>query len=297
MFAVGSGGAPNSPRDDLVVHANRATFEKEVIERSATTVVVVDFWAEWCHPCRQLDPILKSVVAQFDGEVVLAKINADESPDLVRAFNVEGIPALFVVRQGRVVDQVTGLLPEAALRDWIGRHLPSPAERLLREAKAVESADAARAEALYRQALEADSRLDEARIGLARSALALGKEDVARQQIESLEARGFLEPEAQQVKARLTLAQQAEDAGGVEQARRELAAAPDDLQRQLQLAEALAAAGEYEEALQRGLAIVEADRGPRRDQARETMLNVFRLLGDEHPLTTEYRRKLSLALY
>ena len=280
-----------------IVEANEATFEAEVLERSHAVPVVIDFWAEWCAPCRVLKPVLEKLANEFAGKVVLAKVNTEEAPGVAAQFGVRSIPAVFAVREGRVVDSFVGALPESAVRAWIERLLPTPAETAAAEARGLESADPERAEARYRAALALAPDLAPAKAGLARTLLARGRYDEAHALVAELERRGFLEPEAEKLKAELELRSDANQAGDLEAARAALAASPAEPELKLKVAEALAVAGQSEEALSLCLELVEL--GPKSvgERARKVMLNIFQLLPPESELAAEYRRRLAAALF
>jgi putative thioredoxin len=280
-----------------VVETTAERFEADVIERSREIPVVLDFWAAWCQPCRMLAPLLESLAGEYAGQFVLVKADTDQVPQYAAAFNVQGIPAVFAVREGQVVDSFTGLLTESQLRQWIKGIIPSEAELLVKEAAALETTDAAAAEEKYRRAHSLDGRLAAAEIGLARVLNAAGKTEEATQIIARLEERGFLEPEAQRVKAQLHLGAGAVAGGELARLQAAADAAPDDPALKLQLAEAHLAAGKYEEGLPLCLAVIAQERGALRDQARQRMLDAFRVLGDDHELTGNFRRQLAMALY
>jgi putative thioredoxin len=288
----------NATTPSFVIEATGSNFQKDVIERSRAVPVVVDFWATWCGPCRMLSPVLEKLAREYDGRFVLAKVDSDRESGLAAQFGVRSIPAVFGVRDGTVVDGFIGVQPESVIRTWLDRLLPTPAETIATEAKALEVTDPQAAEAKYNTALSLDGDLPEAQTGLARIALEQGRLDDARARIAVLERRGFLEHEAEKVKAELTLRLQAQQAGGVtlEAARGALAASPDDLNLKFQLAEALAAAGNFADALALCLELVERDAKGVGQNARETMLAIFQLLPPGSALVTEYQRLLSLAL-
>jgi putative thioredoxin len=258
--------------------------------------VVVDFWATWCGPCRQLSPLLEKLAARYGGKFVLAKVDIDRNPEIAAQFGVRSIPAVFGVRDGQVHDAFVGVQSESYIEAWIDRLLPSEAETLTAQAQDLEATDPREAEAKYGRALALQPDLPKAQIGLARLALAEGRIDEAAARIAELERRGFLEDEAQRLKAEITLRAQAQTAGSVEAARAALSENPDDLGRKFALAEALAAAGEYPDALALCLELVERDRKGVGEQARQTMLSIFRLLPPGDPLVIEYQRQLSLVL-
>jgi len=290
--------APNAPS---VIDVTTETFERDVIERSAELPVVVDFWAPWCGPCRQLAPLLDKMVAEFPGRFVLAKVNVDENPEIAGALGAQSIPFVVAVRDRALVDQFVGLLPEAALREWITRLLPSPAEEHVQKGMAIEAKDPLAAEKHYREALdlipEHDPGRDTVRIMQARALAAQQRDDEAANILKELEARGFLEPEAEKIKAQLEVRAAAAEAGGLEQARRHAAEAPDDFSRQLQLADALAVAGKFEEAMQTCMAVIQKDRAGHGEEAKTTMVRIFSMLPAGSELVSAYRRKLATAMY
>ena len=170
---------PTSPADAHVIDVGSETFVREIIERSSTVPVVVDFWADWCGPCRMLGPVLEKLAHEYGGKFVLARVDIDRNPDVAGQFGVRSIPAVFGVRRGAVADAFVGVQPESAIRSWIDRLLPTEAESLVAEARRLEASDPGAAEAKYGQALALQQDLAEAEIGLARIALAQGRIDDA----------------------------------------------------------------------------------------------------------------------
>jgi putative thioredoxin len=279
-----------------VIEANAQNFELAVLEQSRTVPVVVDFWASWCGPCVRLGPLLEKLATEYAGKFVLAKVDTEREPGLAGQFGVRSIPAVFGVRDGKAVDGFVGLQAEASIRAWLDRLLPSPAEQIAAHAQELEATDLNAALARYNSALSFDPDLPAARIGLARIALEQGRFEDAHTQIASLERRGYLEPDAERLKAEVTLRLQAQQAGGapLDEARAALAANPGDLKLKLQLAEALAAGGQYSDALGLCLELVERDRkGPIGEHARQTMVAIFQILPPESELVTEMQRQLS----
>ena len=170
-----------------VIEATSANFQREVIERSSEVPVVIDFWAQWCGPCRMLGPLLERLAGDYGGQFVLAKINTEREPDLASEFGVRSIPAVFAVRDGRAVDGFVGVQSEAAIRAWLDRLMPTPAERIVAEARRLEASDPRAAEAKYNEALSLDPDLVPAQIGLARVALEDGRLEDAQARIVDME--------------------------------------------------------------------------------------------------------------
>jgi putative thioredoxin len=279
-----------------MIDVTTETFAAEVIERSRRVPVVIDFWAEWCGPCKMLSPVLERLAGQYAGKFVLAKVDIDHSPDVAGSFGVRSIPAVFGVRDGIAIDAFVGVQPESVIRLWLDRLLPTEAESLANEARGLESTDPRAAEKKYGEALALQAELPQALIGLARLALAEGQIEDATARIAALERRGFLEPDAEKLKAELTLRLQAQGARSVEATRAALSSHPGDLNLKFELAEALAANGQYADALALCLELVERDRKGVGEKARQTMVAIFQLLPPGDELVTEYQRQLSLAL-
>lgn len=286
-----------SEQSPWIVEVTVENFETEVLERSREAPVIVDFWATWCQPCQLLMPILEKLAIEMAGKFTLAKANTEAVPELAAKFNVQGVPAVFAVRDGAVIDFFDGMRPEEFVRGWIERQFPSAAEALLLDVRNTLGADPADVEAKLLQAIELEPKLDFAKIMLAEHYYDQQRNEEATAVIAALEERGFLEPEAEKVKAALDLRKLGDAAGGVESCRADLAKSPEDAEKMLKLAESLAAAGQFEESLETALAVVRKDRTGHGETARQLMVDVFRQLADEEELVNDYRRKLATALY
>jgi putative thioredoxin len=287
----GMNAASESPTP-WIVDTTAERFELDVVERSKVTPVVVDFWATWCQPCRLLAPLLERLAAEFGGRFVLVRANTDELPQMAAQFQVQSIPSVFALVDGEVVDFFQGVLSDNELRQWLDRVLLA---KTLVDARADEQARPAAAERLYREVLEKSPDTVPAQIGLARVLLSQGRLDASRALLEQLEKRGFLEPEAEKVKAAITL--QELGTGNVAELRAAAAADPGDLAAQLRLAEALAGQQEFAEALELCLQLVAQDKEGVGEPARQVMVGVFHVLPKDSELTRIYRRKLSALLF
>ena len=280
-----------------VIEVQSATFQQAVVERSQVVPVVVDFWAPWCDPCRQLAPLLDKLVNEFAGRFVLAKVNVEEEGQIAQAFGVQSIPVVVALVDGKPVDHFQGVLPEDQLRQWLEAILPSKTQQLIDEGLQLEADDVAAAEAKYRAAVELEPENAMARICLARAVLSLGCEQEAREIIEKLESRGYLEPEAEQIKSELDVRSRAAEAGGVQEARRAVEQQPDNLDLAVQLADALAAVSQFEEAFDICLSVIERDKQGVGVAAKDSMVRMFDLAGKGSELVAAYRRRLATLLY
>ncbi len=276
-----------------------SSLNKEIFTEatSAANTVVVDFWAPGCDPCRQLAPLLDKLVNEFAGRFVLAKVNVDDEGQIAAAFGVQSIPVVVALVDGKPVDHFQGVLPEDELRQWLEAILPSKAQQLIEEGLQLEADDLAAAEGKYRSAVELEPDNTTARIRLARAVLSLGCEQEAREIIGKLEARGYLEPEAEQIKTELEVRSRAAEAGGVQEARRAVEQQPDNLELAVQLADALAAVSQFEEAFDICLSVIDRDKNGAGVAAKDSMVRMFDLAGKGSELVGAYRRRLTTLLY
>lgn len=279
-----------------IIDADEATFQTAAVERSRELPVVVDFWAPWCQPCLLLGPVLEKLAGDYAGKFLLVKADVDKLPSIAAGFGVQSIPAVYAMRDGQLLDFFVGLKSEEQLRGWIDRLLPTPAEQLVIQARSLATSDPKAAETKYLEASGLDANLASAKIGLAKLLLEQGRADETHVILDELEQRGFLEPEAEKLKAQLHLAAPANSS--VDLAKLRAAAAdPKNLPAGLALAEGLASQGQYEEALATALAVVQSGKKEFVEPARQMMVDVFRLMPDDSPLVTDFRRRLSTALY
>jgi putative thioredoxin len=286
-----------SQQSSWIVETSEATFQSDVVDRSQEVPVVVDFWATWCQPCRLLGPILERLANEYQGRFCLVKANVDQMPAVAGSLGVQSIPAVFAVRDGQIVDQFLGLLPEPQIRAWIDRLLPTAVENLTEEAETLEVINPTAAEAKYRKAIELEPADAKARIGLARVLLSASRLDEARTLIDELAAADLLDTEGERLRAELELRLQEQEIGGLQTAREAAAAEPDNLPLQLNLAKAMTVDNQFEEALETALRLVEKDRAGVGEEARKLMVQIFHLLGSESELANDYRRKLTMLLY
>jgi putative thioredoxin len=273
-----------------------ATFERDVLERSGEVPVLVDFWAAWCGPCRALTPTLEKLVAEHDGEFLLAKVNVDENQAIAARYGVRGIPNVKAFVDGRLVDEFTGALPESGVRRFLEAVLPSPSEKLRRAARAElgqGSPDAA--EAKLRAAVELDAQNHAARVDLAE--LLVARQDFAGAD-EALAAvpDHRRDERAETLAAKIGFWKRGRSLADAAALQARAAAHPEDLDARLAYAERLVVDGHYRPALEALLEVIRGG-GERRERARKSMVEVFRLAADEPELVADYRRRLASALY
>lgn len=280
-----------------VINVTMATFQNDVVQKSMEVPIVIDFWAPWCNPCKQLAPLLEKLAAEYGGKFILAKVNTDEEPQIAQAFGIQSLPTVFALVQGQPVDQFVGLMSEQELRQWLTPLLPSPAQQLAREAMELVETNPKAAEAKFREAIELEPKEDSLRVCLAQVLLKQGRLEECGSVIETLAARGFLEPEAERIKSELELRMAAAESGGVEEARKASEAEPGNLILRIRLADAYAAASQNRKALEICLDVVKQDYGEARNEAKATMVKIFDMLGPASELTSEFRRQLATALY
>ena len=274
-----------------------ADFDALVIEQSRRLPVVADFWAAWCGPCQMLMPILAKLAREYAGRFFLAKINTDEERDLAARHGIRGLPTVKIFRDGQVVDEFMGALPESEIRRILDRHLPRPSDPLLaRAGERRQAGDLAGARAALEEALALDPGREEIRFELAEVLLALGALEAARETLAGLSAPQQAEPRARALATRLDFARLAADAPDEAALRRRLEADPGDLTARHQLAARAVAAGDYETAMEALLEIVRRDREWNEEAGRKGLVALFELVGSDHPLVKTYRGKLAMVL-
>jgi putative thioredoxin len=280
-----------SAAHEVIRDVDTAAWEQAVIAESFKRPVVVDFWAAWCGPCRTLGPMLERTIAAQNGAVLLAKVDVDANQQLAARFRVQGIPAVKAFRDGNVVAEFTGALPEREVRRWLQQLLPSAAEGLVREAERLASGDPEGAIARYRMALAEDGGNAAALRGLVR--LLLPRDPQAAE----AELRGAPDGSpaaafARQLYDLVPFYEQASWATPFDAAKSNASA-----EERYRWAASFASDEQWAEAFDQLLLVVARDRAYANDGARKALLALFALLGDDAPLVGQYRKRLASALF
>jgi putative thioredoxin len=300
----GSGAAPQAA-SDLIKETTTQTFVKDVIEESKRQPVLIDFWAPWCGPCRQLTPILEKAVRAAKGKVKLVKMNIDEHPAIPGQMGIQSIPAVIGFVNGQPADGFMGAVPESQVTAFIDKltaGMPGSGEpdiaELVKEAEAVlAEGDPATAASIYAEVLAADPTHIAALAGLAKCYVATGAVDQAKQTLAMVPESKRNDPAVRAVQAAIDLAEQASAVGPVTELEQKVAANPLDHQARSDLATALNAGGNRSEATQQLLEIVKRDRKWNDDGARKQLVQFFESWGPNDEATVDGRKRLSTILF
>ena len=301
--------SPAPAAGGTVIDTTTQGFTADVLEASLDQLVIVDFWAAWCGPCKQLGPVIERVVASYGGAVRLVKMDVDAHPSIPGQLGVQSLPTVLAFAQGRPVDGFMGALPESQIRQFIDQCLKvsgmpaeapgaMPVDDMLAEAaRRLDARDAGGASELYVAILSEQPDNERAVAGLARVRLAGGDAEGARGMIEQLPEGKRSHPDVAAVLARLDLMAASADVGDVEELRQRIEANPDDHQARFDLALAADAGGHREQAADHLLEIMRRDREWNEDGARQQLVKLFESWGVMDPATVAARRKLTSLMF
>ncbi|MEL6289884.1 MAG: co-chaperone YbbN [Pseudomonadota bacterium] len=296
-----SAGAGAGAADGLIKDTTTQTFMDDVVQASQEALVLVDFWAPWCGPCKQLTPVLEKVVGAAGGKVRLVKMDIDKHPEIAGQLGVQSIPAVFAFSGGRPLDAFAGALPEGEIRKFIERHAPdafSGGSGGLDAARAaLDAGDIVTAGEMFATLIEQDGNDVEAIAGLADVRVATGDLEGAQELLDGLPADKAQHASVCAVRAKLDLAKQSEDAGDIAPLRTSVAANPDDHQARLDLAVALGAGDQREEAIEELLELFRRDREWDEQAAHRQLMTYFEAWGPTDPAVKDGRKRLSRLIF
>lgn len=303
----GSGSKPPSGNEagkDLIKDTTTATFIADVIEASKSVPVLVDFWATWCGPCKQLGPILEKVVRESKGAVRMVKVDVDRNQDLAMQLRVQSVPMVYAFKDGRAIDAFVGAQSESQIKAFVARLTagqmpegPSTAELIAEALALLAEGDTETAAQAFQQVLAEEPENAAAVAGLLRCLITAGDVEGAKRSLAHLPETLARQPEIAAVRSALELAEQANAAGPTADLRRRLSDNPDDLQVRFDLAMAYYATGEHEAAVDELLEIFRRNRAWNDDAARKQLVKFFEAFGPKHPLTVSGRRRLSSLMF
>jgi putative thioredoxin len=281
-----------------IVEVTRENFISVVVEGSQARPVLIDFWAEWCQPCKALLPVLTSLAEAYQGKFLLAKINTEEQQELAAQFGIRSIPTVKLFRDGQPVDEFMGALPEAEIRAFLDKHIPNATDELLAQAnQLIQGGEIEQAIQLLESAKEADPGDPRTLVAYARLKAALGEAGEARAILDNLPANEQEHPDVTGLRAQLLFDAVAESAPPAAQLQQTLSSDPGNSEARYQLAAHLVMEAQYEQALEQLLLLVQKDRNYGDDGGRKGMLRIFEILGGSGELVNRFRNRMFNALH
>ncbi|MDH3317381.1 MAG: thioredoxin [Gammaproteobacteria bacterium] len=281
----------------LIFDVDEDAFQYQVIEVSHQTPVLVDFWAEWCAPCRALAPVLEKVVTALAGRVLLAKVNTDKNQKLASALAIQSLPTVKLIKQGRVVDEFFGAYAEAQVREFLSRHLEVESDDISEQAQALlRSGNTEQALALLREAVDAGPENFGLKLDLAAAAIAHGDYSNAEATLRGLPAEKQQDEKAKRLFALLHFYHLCEHAPSADDLERKVAQDPKDLDSRLKLSARNVLEENYEAAMDHLLEVIRSKKNYRDGLARKSMLSVFELIGSKNPLVGRYRSLMATVI-
>lgn len=281
-----------------VITVTEQNFQQVMVEESSKRLVVMDFWADWCAPCKALMPILEKLAAEYPTQLLLAKVNADEQQNIVAQFGVRSLPTVAFIQNGQPVDAFMGAEPESAIRQRLEKYLPKPWDELLQQAAEFQAAgDPAQALPLVQEAYRLSNEDTEIAFMLASVFIDLKRGNDAEAILDAMTMQQQTEPHYKELRSRLKLLAEASETPEIQELQQRLEASPDDLELAYELSVQYSQAGRSEEALETLISVLTKDRNFRDGGARKTFLDILNALPKGDPLAARYQRKLFTLLY
>jgi len=273
-------------------------FQQLVLEKSINKPVLVDFWADWCQPCQSIMPMLAKLAEEYDGKFELAKVNADDEQELAAHFGIKSLPTMKLFFQGQLVDERMGAVAESEIRAMLDKHIVSESDKFMQAAMtAYQQGQTEQALEMLNHALENDPDNAQLKVTIAQMVYAQEDSKSALALLDSLDQEGNKLDAAIKLRAEINLAAQLADIPALDEIEQRLAANPKDLEALLQKSRHMTAQGDIENAMECLLTILRSDRGFEDDAGRNGLLELFDMLGGEHPSVQKYRRKLFTLLH